>query len=89
MSWNNYMPSAEAVEWLRKKFPKGARVELDYMDDPYTKLRPGDKGTVNHIDDMGTIHIEWDSGSRLGVVYGEDSCHIIDECSDKGVESND
>ena len=42
------------------------------MDDPYTSLTTGDKGTVRHIDDMGTIHISWDCGSTLGAVYGED-----------------
>ncbi len=57
---------------LREKYPKGTRVELVHMDDPYTKLTPGDKGTVNHVDDMGTIHISWDCGSTLGAVYGED-----------------
>jgi hypothetical protein len=57
---------------LREKYPTGTRVELVHMDDPYTKLTVGDKGTVNHVDDMGTIHISWDCGSSLGVVYGED-----------------
>ena len=47
------------------------------MDDPYTKLTVGDKGTVNHVDDMGTIHISWDCGSTLGAVYGEDFVKII------------
>ena len=57
---------------LREQYPKGTRVELVHMDDPYTKLTAGDKGTVRHIDDMGTIHINWDCGSSLGAVYGED-----------------
>lgn len=57
---------------LREKYTKGTRVELVHMDDPYTKLTVEDKGTVNHVDDMGTIHISWDCGSSLGVVYGED-----------------
>ena len=41
------------------------------MNDPYTKLQSGDKGTVTSVDDMGTIHVSWDSGSSLGVVFGE------------------
>ena len=57
---------------LREKYPTGTRVELVHMDDPYTKLTVGDKGTVNHVDNMGTIHINWDCGSSLGVVYGVD-----------------
>jgi hypothetical protein len=43
------------------------------MDDPYSALRPGDKGTVSFVDDTGTLHTDWDSGSHLGLVYGVDS----------------
>jgi hypothetical protein len=42
------------------------------MNDPYSKLKPKDKGTVDFVDDAGTIFCTWDSGSNLGVVYGED-----------------
>lgn len=34
----------------------------------------GTLGTVICVDDVGTIHIQWDNGSKLGVVYGEDQC---------------
>lgn len=57
---------------LRKKYPTGTRVELVHMDDPYTSLTTGDKGTVRFVDDIGTIHISWDCGSSLGAVYGVD-----------------
>lgn len=68
------------LEMIRKNYPAGARVELIHMDDPYnTKLVPGCRGTVKHVDDMGTIHVSWDCGSSLGVVYGEDSCRVIKE----------
>ena len=68
------------LEALRSQYPAGARVELIHMDDPYNrKLVPGCKGTVRCVDDMGTIHVSWDCGSSLGVVYGEDSCRVIKE----------
>ena len=68
----------ETVERLRKEYPAGCRVRLVRMDDPYnTKLRPGSPGTVRHVDDAGTIHVSWDCGSGLGVVYGEDECERI------------
>lgn len=66
-------PSKETVERLRKEYPHGTRVELVRMDDPYSKLKPGDKGTVDFVDDSGTLFCIWDSSSRLGVVYGEDA----------------
>ena len=47
------------------------------MDDPYTTLKSGDKGTVDYIDDIGTIHVNWDKGSSLGIIYGEDICRKV------------
>lgn len=69
----NKFPSMEIVERLRKQYPSGTRVELVCMNDPYSKLKPGDRGTVDFIDDTGTIFCFWDCGSTLGVVYGEDA----------------
>jgi len=72
--------SKATLEVLRERFPNGARVELVRMSDPYrTDLVPGCKGTVKHVDDTGTIHVRWDIGSSLGVIYGEDACRRIDD----------
>jgi len=51
----------------------GKRVRLQYTNDPYTDLRQGDEGTVNHIDDAGTMFVKWDNGSNLGLIaeYGD------------------
>jgi hypothetical protein len=50
--------------------PVGSRVEFLGFgeDDPYTTLKPGTFGTVEHVDDAGTIHVLWDDGHRLGLV---------------------
>ena len=64
--------SLKTLNRLKEDFPKGSRVELVKMDDPYTTLKAGDKGTVAFIDDLATIHVNWDKGSSLGLVYGED-----------------
>ncbi len=66
-------PSREIVELLRIQYPNGCRVELVSMDDPHTCLKPGDIGTVDSVDDIGTVFCIWDNGSTLGIVYGEDS----------------
>lgn len=67
--------SSEALKTIKESYPAGCRVELTHMNDPYnTTLFPGARGTVVGVDDIGTIHVKWDCGSRLGVVYGEDSC---------------
>lgn len=67
----------EIVKELRRQYPKGTRVELISMEDPYSNLIEGDQGTVTRVDDIGTIHVKWDKGSSLGIVYGEDSCRKI------------
>ena len=64
---------------LKERYPAGCRVELTHMNDPYnTTLLPGAQGTVIGVDDIGTIHVKWDCGSSLGVVFGEDSCRKLD-----------
>lgn len=72
------IPSKETVAFLRERYPAGTRVELISMDDPHTTLRPGDKGRVSAVDDIGTIFVDWDNGSGLGIVYGEDSVKKIE-----------
>jgi uncharacterized protein DUF4314 len=46
----------------------GDRVRLIRCADEWTKLRPGALGTVRCIDDLGTVHVEWDDGHQLGMV---------------------
>jgi hypothetical protein len=58
---------------------KDKRIELISTSDPYTELRPGDLGTVDFVDDLGTIHITWDNGSQLGLVPGEDQYKIVED----------
>ena len=70
---NGKFPTKETVERIRQMYPSGCRVELISMDDPYTKLKPGDKGTVTFVDDIGTIFCRWDNGSGLGIAYGADT----------------
>ena len=71
------LPNKEQVERVRKTYPQGARVELVSMSDPYATLRPGDLGTVNFVDDTGTVFVNWDCGSTLGVVYDVDQIRLV------------
>lgn len=70
--------SKSELKRMRELYAPHSRVELVSMADPYNdKLVPGAKGTVIAVDDIGTIHVRWDCGSSLGVVYGEDKCKKI------------
>lgn len=65
-------PSEEVVERLRKEYPPGTRISLIKMDDPWAKQKPGDRATVTHVDDAGTVFCRWDCGSGLGLAWDED-----------------
>ena len=72
----NNFPSREIVEKVRTQYPVGTRVELVRMDD--VQAPPvGTKGTVRGVDDIANILINWDNGSHLNAVYGEDVVKIV------------
>ena len=59
------------VEKLRQQYPAGSVVRLIRMDD--IQAPPvGTLGTVRYVDDIATIHVSWETGSSLGIVYGID-----------------
>ncbi len=68
------------IKWLKDQYPSGTRVQLDRMgsDDP-RPIEPGTRGTVAAVDDMGTIHCNFDNGRRLGICPEADSFHKINE----------
>ena len=70
-------PSREIVQRVREQYPPGTRVELVRMEDQYRTIPPGTQGTVSHVDDTGTVFVQWDNGSGLGVVYGEDEIVLV------------
>lgn len=60
------------VKRLKERYPKGTKVRLLGMED--IQAPPvGTLGTVMFVDDIGTIHVRWENGSSLGLVWGEDS----------------
>jgi hypothetical protein len=72
-------PRQEIVQEIKKQYPSGTRVRLVRMNDPYRDIPVGTGGTVDFVDDTGTIHVVWDTGNHLGVVYGEDACEKVEE----------
>ena len=72
----NDFPPRHIVESLKKRYPRFTRVELVSMNDKNAPPE-GTQGEVLAVDDIGTIHVAWDTGSLLGVVYGEDKVRIV------------
>ena len=73
----------EIVNDIKERYPEGTRIVLDYMGEDPHPIEPGTRGTVRHVDDIGTVHCDFDNGRRLGLVPGEDSFHRIKE-KDRG-----
>ena len=76
-------PHEAIVNKLKETYTAGTRVKLTKMDD--VQAPPiGTLGTVIGVDDTGSILVDWDNGSGLNVVYGEDRCQIVKEDSHDG-----
>ena len=67
------------VKRMKDTYRPGTRIELDYMGDDPRPIPPGTKGTVRIVDDIGTVHCDFDNGRRLGLVPGEDVFHILED----------
>ena len=70
------MINRKKVEMIKEIYPTGTKIELDYMEDPQA-VPPGTKGTVEYVDDIGQIHVKWENGSGLALIYGVDHFHTI------------
>lgn len=65
--------SIQEVNRIKNHYPPGTRIELIAMNDPYDPVPSGTRGTVEHIDDDGQLHMKWDNGRTLAAVPGVDS----------------
>lgn len=66
------------VDAIKREFKSGTRIKLIHMSDDIHPIPDGMLGTVDHVDDMGTVHVNWDNGRYLGVVLEEDEIEVID-----------
>ena len=58
---------------------EGDKVKCIYMNDPYHPVPSGTIGTVTSIDDMGQIHVSWETGSGLALNPDVDKFEIMEE----------
>lgn len=70
-------PNNDELKHMKEVLTKGTRVRLQYMND--VQAPPvGTMGTVMCVDDLGTIHVQWDTGSTLGVAWHCDLVQVVE-----------
>ena len=66
----------EEVECIKQQYPKGTPIRLYSMEGEQS-VPPGSRGVVDHVDDIGQIHMKWENGSHLALNVEEDRFDII------------
>ena len=65
-----------SVEELRKLYPPYTTIRLIKMFDEHAPSA-GTIGTITNVDDAGTIHVKWKTGSSLGLIHSIDVFEVI------------
>ena len=69
---NEFRRLEQLAKQYKALYPKGTRIELQMMGSDPRPIEPGTRGTIDHVDDLGTIHCTFDNGRRLGIIPEED-----------------
>ena len=65
------------VNGVRVQYPPGTRVEVVSLCNEEEHLKPGMKGTVVGVDDQLALLVNWDNGSSLSLLIGQDSFRVL------------
>ena len=74
---NEWERARRQAEYLKKAYPPGTRIVLNSMGDDPRPIQSGTRGTVEAVDDIDTVHCEFDSGRSLGLIDGEDDFRAL------------
>ena len=66
------------IEAAKKRYPVGTKIELISMNGE-NQMPSGLKGTVDMVDDIGQVHVDWENGSTLALIPGVDSFKKLPE----------
>jgi hypothetical protein len=65
---------------MKNKVNVGDRIELVFINDSWTRLKPGNRGTVTKIEsetDETLVWVQWDNGERLALLDPIDKFIVI------------
>lgn len=75
---NEFLRLEKEAKIYKERYPKGTRIELLSMNDSQA-VPSGTRGTVDYVDDLGSIHMKWDNGRTLAICPQEDSFRKLTE----------
>ena len=64
-----------AIDAIKRKYEMGTVIVLEQLGEDPRPVGPGSKGEVLYVDDIGTVHVRFENGRRMGLVPGEDLFH--------------
>lgn len=67
----------EEIKYIREKYVAGTKIELVKMYDLLAPVPTGTLGIVQYVDDIGTVHVNWENGSTLGLSVGIDEFKVL------------
>lgn len=67
----------QKVNELRELYPVGTRIECIQIGEDPRPIESGMKGTVDHVDGAGIVHVFWDNGRVLGLIPDVDEFRIV------------
>lgn len=70
------MRSTEEIKRIKESYLPGMRIRLIKMDD-FQAPPIGTEGTIRGVDDIGSIRVEWDTGSTLSIILEEDEFEFV------------
>lgn len=65
-----------SVKELKEVFKKGLKVELEEMIGE-SDMPAGLQGEIDFVDDAGHIHMKWDNGRTLSLIWGKDKFKVF------------
>lgn len=76
----------EKIKYVKARYPEGTRLQLEKMQDPYSPVPSGMRGTVEFVDDAGQIHMRWDNGRTLALIPEKDQFRKLNDKERKAEE---
>mgnify|MGYP000464249026 CR=1 FL=1 len=67
---NEWERQRNRAEYLKKAYPSGTRIVLNSMGNDSRPVEGGTRGTVKVVDDIGTVHCNFNNGRSLGLIEG-------------------